>query len=55
MNSFFLNGGSNLVYIIKIFIYVKIDFFCGVRGSNLGPCIYYALSIPTELCSHGLC
>jgi len=25
MNLFFLNGGSKLVYIIKIFIYVKID------------------------------
>jgi len=25
MNLFFLNGGSKLLYIIKIFIYVKID------------------------------
>jgi len=25
MNLFFLNGGSKLVYIIKIFIYVKIN------------------------------
>jgi len=25
MNLFFLNGGSKLVYIIKIFIYIKID------------------------------
>jgi len=25
MNLFFLNGGSKLVYIIKIFIYFKID------------------------------
>jgi len=25
MNLFILNGGSKLVYIIKIFIYVKID------------------------------
>jgi len=25
MDLFFLNGGSKLVYIIKIFIYVKID------------------------------
>jgi len=25
MNLFFLNGGSKLVYIIQIFIYVKID------------------------------
>jgi len=24
-------------------------FFCGGRGLNLRPCIYYALSIPTEL------
>jgi len=25
INLFFLNGGSKLIYIIKIFIYVKID------------------------------
>jgi len=25
MNLFFLNGGSKLVHIIQIFIYVKID------------------------------
>jgi len=25
MNEFFLNGGSKLIYIIKIFVCVKID------------------------------
>lgn len=29
-------------------------FFGGGRGSNPGPCIFYALSIPTELSSRGL-
>jgi len=28
-------------------------FFCGGRGSNPKPCIYYALSIQTELSSQG--
>jgi len=28
-------------------------FFGGGRGSNPRPCIYYALSIPTELSSKG--
>ena len=28
-------------------------FFCGGRGLNPGHCIYYALSIPTELSSRG--
>ena len=28
-------------------------FFCGGRGLNLGPCIYYALSLPTEWSSQG--
>jgi len=27
--------------------------FCGGRGSNPGPCIYYALSVPTEISSRG--
>jgi len=27
--------------------------FCGGRGSNPVPCIYYALSLPTELSSRG--
>jgi len=29
------------------------SFFCGVQGSNHGPCIYYALSLPFELSSQG--
>jgi len=28
-----------------------IFFFCGVRGSNHEPCIYYLLSLSTELSS----
>jgi len=28
-------------------------FFCGGRGSNPGPCLYYALSKPIELCLRG--
>jgi hypothetical protein len=28
-------------------------FFCGGRYLNPGPCIFYALSVPTELCSRG--
>ena len=32
-------------------IYVISDFFGGVRGSNPGPCIYYALSLSTKLSS----
>jgi len=31
----------------------KTLFFGGVRGLNPGPCIYYALSLPTELSSRG--
>ena len=27
---------------------VSLVFFCGGQSSNPGPCIYYALSIPTE-------
>ena len=30
-----------------------IFFFCGGRGLNLRPCIYYTLSKPTELNSRG--
>jgi len=29
-------------------------FFCGSQGLNPGPCIYYALSLQTELSSRGL-
>ena len=38
---------------IKKFIYSTYIFFCGDRSSNLGSCIYYALSIRIELSSQG--
>ena len=41
---------------IYIYIYIYfgiICFFCGGRGSNPKPCIFYALSLPTELSSRG--
>jgi len=40
--------------IITNYVYLFLSFFGGGRGSNLGPCIFYALSIPTELSSRRL-
>jgi len=33
--------------------YFMLIFFCGGRGLKLGSCIYYELSLPTELSSRG--
>ena len=33
---------------------MKVFFFCGGWGLNPEPYIYYALSLPTKLNSHGL-
>ena len=40
---------ASLGFDLNILVY---DFyFCGGRGRNPGPCIYYALSLPTKLSS----
>jgi len=41
-------------FLVKWQIFSKICFFFGVRVSNPEPCIYYALSLLTELSSWGL-
>ena len=45
-------SGKNLIEATKNIIWET--FFCGGRGLNPCPCIYYSLSIPTELSSGGL-
>jgi len=42
-------GSDGYLYIL---VSTKL-FFCGGRGLNPGPCIYHALSLPTELSSRG--
>ena len=37
-----------------LFIYKIYFFFCGGRDLNVRPCMYYALSLPTELISQWL-
>jgi len=34
---------------IRFYVTICLVYFCGGRGLNPGPCIYYALSLPTEL------
>jgi hypothetical protein len=39
--------------LLSFLLYRSAAFFGGGRGSNPGPYIFYALSIPTELSSRG--
>jgi len=45
----------NLLFLIIIFLIITLleDLFGGGGGLSPGPCIFYALSIPTELISRG--
>jgi hypothetical protein len=46
-------GSLSYLFVTVFFLWWPRFFFGGGRGSNHGPCIYYALSIPTELSSRG--
>jgi hypothetical protein len=49
-NLFFLREKTTFLMIFYNLIVKKtMFFFCGGQDLNPGPCIYYALSIPTEL------
>jgi ribonuclease HI len=48
------NLNSHVLDDIPSCIWHILAFFGGGRGLNPGPCIFYALSILTELCSRGL-
>jgi len=39
------------IYRFFLLVHVVFFFFCGGRGLNSRPCIYYTLSLPTELSS----
>jgi hypothetical protein len=45
---------SHLLLLLISFFCWSLFFFCGGRGLNPRPCIYYALSILTKLSSRGL-